>query len=75
MAFDGLLQSDEEVDLLTFVLDSTIEQWKTDESSQLDLFAQDPAYSSAEALLEACGSFVEMTNMLQRIRDRIVRVG
>ena len=67
MAIDLHLEEPLE-EVLRFVLDCTIAQWRDDLPGQLDIIATDPAYKSLEELMEAVGDQHELLERLLALR-------
>jgi hypothetical protein len=64
--------SDSEVELLNFVLGTTIEQWDDEYDGQVDFMTKDPSVTSAEQLLELVGSFRDIHTMIKQIRSKLI---
>jgi hypothetical protein len=65
-----LVLEDVQADVLMFILDTTIEQWASQQEGQLGLIADDPMFTSWEALQEAAGTLVDLTTTAKRIREK-----
>jgi hypothetical protein len=63
--------SDEDALLLMFVLDTTVEEWKDKEESNVDFITHDRTFKSAEEMLTVVGDIKGMNKRLEAIRDRI----
>lgn len=59
MALDLHLE-DPLVEVLSFLLDTTIERWKDEGPDQMEILAADPTFKTPEDLVEATGYLNEM---------------
>jgi hypothetical protein len=63
--------SPNQAEVLGFVLDLTLEKWTAEEPDQIDLITKDPAFRSADELLEATGDYSALLDRLKEIRAKL----
>jgi polyhydroxyalkanoate synthesis regulator phasin len=62
---------DEDVEVLRFILDSTVEEWECNEQNNIRNISEDRTIKNAETMLECVGDIKEMNRRVRAIRDRL----
>ena len=70
MALDLHLE-DSQVEVLDFILGTTIDRWEDEGPTQREIMADDPSYKTFEELTEATGSLNELLERAKALRTLI----